>query len=155
LVDPHPVGIWDSVGNLLASVIVPSGTGGTLVSGFRFTSIAPFLVGPVAFYDWRLRKWDIPDLFRFLVPSITPIAGLSFGPGTLFTNANSLTRPTTPVPEFGMNGFFGPNFLVGTPTEIPEPGAIRLTLLGLAVVMGILFFRRKASTGTLDCGFRR
>src|SRR5207248_1639986 len=36
LVDPHPVGIWDSVGNLLAAATVPSGTAATLVSGFRF-----------------------------------------------------------------------------------------------------------------------
>jgi Domain of unknown function (DUF4082) len=148
LVDPHPVGIWDSVGNLLATGTVPSGTGGSLVSGFRFAAITPVILGVGAYTIGGFDTGTSSDQFLFSVQSVTPIAGLSFGPGTLFINANSLTRPTTPVPEFGMNGFFGPNFLVGTSTAIPEPGAIGTTLLGLALVLRILI-RPARSQG--DC----
>src|ERR1700704_4294051 len=36
LIDPHPVAIWNGVGNLIAQATVPAGNAGTLVSGFRF-----------------------------------------------------------------------------------------------------------------------
>jgi hypothetical protein len=143
LVDPHPVGIWGSAGNLLATGTVPSGALGSLASGFRFVAITPVILDVGAYTIGGFDDGTSPDQFLFSVQSITPIAGLSFGPGTLFTNANSLTRPTTPVPEFGMNGFFGPNFLVGTPTTVPEPGALGITLLGLAIVMGGFYHSRR------------
>jgi hypothetical protein len=144
LVDPHPVGIWDSVGSLLAAGTVPSGAAGSLVSGFRFVPITPVILGAGAYTIGGYDNGTSPDPFLFQVQSITPVAGLSFGPGTLFTNANSLTRPTTAVPEFNQNGFFGPNFLVGTPTAIPEPGALGITLLGLAIVFAFSKSRRCA-----------
>jgi hypothetical protein len=149
LVDPHPVGIWNSVGNLLVGGTVPSGVTGSLVSGFRFVPITPLILGVGAYTIGGFDPGTSPDPFLFSVQSITPIAGLSFGPGTVFTNADSLTRPTTPVPEFSnKNGFFGPNFLVGTgATAIPEPGAIGTTLLGLATVIGAFLATRRRGPG--------
>ena len=143
LVDPHPVGIWNSLGNLLTTGTVPSGTAGSLVSGFRFLPITPLILGVGAYTIGGFDPGASPDPFLFSVQSITPIAGLSFGPGTLFTNADSLTRPATPVPEFSnKNGFFGPNFLVGASTAIPEPGGLGTTLLGLVTVIGASFASR-------------
>jgi hypothetical protein len=136
LVDHHPVGIWNSVGNLVAAVTVPSGTAANLVSGFRFTPINPVTLGVGAFTIGGYANVTSPDPFRFEVQSITPIAGLSFGPANLFSRADSLTRPTTPAEAFNQFGYFGPNFLVSSPTQIPEPGALGITLLGLMIVMG-------------------
>ena len=130
------------MGNLLATGTVPSGAAGSLVSGFRFVPITPVILGVGAYAIGSFDNGTSPDPFLFSVQSITPIAGLSFGPGALFTNANSLTRPTRPYRNLA---FLRPNFVVGTPTAVPEPGALGITLLGLAIVMGAFYhFRRRA-----------
>jgi hypothetical protein len=144
LIDPHPVGVWDSAGDLLATATVPSGTAATLMSGFRFVAIAPLLLGPGAFTIGAYANATSPDPFRWQVPSVTTVAGLSFGTANLFIHADTLARPTTPADVFGPSGYFGPNFLVGTPTAIPEPGAIGTTLTGLAVMIGVLSCKAKA-----------
>jgi hypothetical protein len=143
LADPHPVGIWDSVGNLVATATVPSGAAANLVSGFRFIPINPVILSVGAFSIGGYANVTSPDPFRFEVQSITTVAGLLFGPANLFSRADSLTRPTTPAEAFNQFGYFGPNFLVSTPAAIPEPGAVGLTLLGLMIVMirGLATFR--------------
>ena len=135
LVDPHPVGIWDSVGNLLATATVPSGGVGDLVNGFRFVPITPVTLGAGFFTIGGFANATSPDPFRFQVQTFTPVAGLSFGPPVLFTRADSLARPTMRADVF-TNGYFGANFLVGTPaTTTPEPAALGITLLGLVMVV--------------------
>jgi hypothetical protein len=157
LLDPHPVGIWNSVGSLLAAGTVPSGSVGSLVGGFRFVPVTPVILGPGAYTIGGFDTGASADPFLFQVQSITAIAGLSFGPGTLFINSDSLTRPTTPVPEFNQNGFFGPNFLVGTPTAVPEPGAWGITFLGSVVILGGFHCERRVPMAdTVDrCQSRR
>jgi len=144
LVDPHPVGIWDSAGTLVAEATVPSGIAATLVSGFRFVPISPVSLSAGAFTIGAYANGTSPDPFRFEVPSFTPVAGLSFGPVDLFTRGDSLTRPTTAADVFTQGGYFGPNFLVSAPTEIPEPGTIGITLMGLAIVTGRVLRRADA-----------
>lgn len=144
LIDPHPVGVWDSAGDLLATATVPSGTAATLMSGFRFVPIAPLLLSPGAFTIGAYANATSADPFRWQVPSVTPVAALSFGTANLFTHGDTLALPTTPADVFGPSGYFGPNFLVSTPTAIPEPGGIGTTLPGLGVMIGILFYKAKA-----------
>jgi hypothetical protein len=142
LTDAHPVGIWNSVGTLIAEATVPSGSTASLVSGFRFVPIAPVVLGPGA-YSIGGASLTSPDPVRFDVSSVTTVAGLSFGPAHLFTQANSLTLPTTPVPEF-VDGYFGPDFMVSGPvTTIPEPDDIGVSLLGLAIVMRLATVGRR------------
>lgn len=40
LTSSHEVGLWDSTGNLIASVTVPSGTSGTLSGNYRYAAIS-------------------------------------------------------------------------------------------------------------------
>jgi hypothetical protein len=44
LTETHTVGLWKADGTLLSSAVVPAGTAGTLVGGFRYTPIAPVLL---------------------------------------------------------------------------------------------------------------
>jgi hypothetical protein len=141
LTDAHPVGIWNSIGNLITQATVPSGTAANLVSGFRFVPIAPVVLIAGAYSIGGYANVTSPDQFRFEVSSVTTIAGLSFGRANLFTQGNSLTRPTTPADAFSLDGYFGPDFLVSSPTIVPEPGNIGMSLLGLAIVMGCRFRR--------------
>jgi hypothetical protein len=41
VMDAHPVDIWNNSGTLLRKTTVPSGTTGTLVGGYHYTSVAP------------------------------------------------------------------------------------------------------------------
>jgi hypothetical protein len=145
LTDPHPVGIWNSIGALLAQATVPSGTAATLVSGFRFVPIVPVVLGPGAYSIGGYANSTSPDEFRFEISSVTTIAGLSFVPANLFTKADSLTRPTSQPEVLSQDGYFGPDFMVGsaTTTPAPEPAAIGMGLLGLAIILGR--FRRVES----------
>jgi Domain of unknown function (DUF4082) len=142
LIDPHPVGIWDGAGNLLASTTVPAGVGGTSVSGFRFVPIAPLLLGPGLFTIGGYANATSPDPFRLPVPSGATISGLSIVTSDLFTRADALSRPATQADALTAFGAFGPDFLVSAVTEIPEPGGIVTTLVGLAIVMRIGTLRR-------------
>jgi hypothetical protein len=141
LTDAHPVGIWNSIGNLVAEATVPSGATADLVSGFRFVSIDPVVLGPDAYTIGGYANATSPDQFRFEVSSVTTtVAGLSFGPVNLFTQGNALTQPTTPAEAFSQDGYFGPDFMVNSPTTtVPEPDGFRMLLLVVAIMMGRRF----------------
>jgi hypothetical protein len=149
LTDPHPVGIWNSLGSLIADATVPAGTAGVLISGFRFVTISPVILNPGAYSIGGYANSTSPDEFRFETSSITTIAGLSFGPPLIYTQGDSLTRPTTRADVFSQGGYFGPNFLVSDAiTIVPEPGDIGMSLLGLVFVIGARFRRREATAIT-------
>jgi hypothetical protein len=142
LTDAHPVGIWNSIGSLLAEAMVPSGATAALVSGFRFVPILPVVLGPGAYSIGGYANDTSPDEFRFEVSSLTTIAGLSFGPANLYTKADSLTRPTTKADAFSQDGYFGPNFEVSSPTSVPEPTGFGASLIGLLAIVLVFRFRR-------------
>jgi hypothetical protein len=140
LTDPHPVGIWNSLGDLIAEATVPAGSTATLMSGFRFVSITPVVLNPGAYSIGGYADSTSPDEFRFEVPSVETVAGLSFGQDNLYTQADSLAQPTSQADVLSQGGYFGPDFLVSGPvTTVPEPGDIGLSLLGLALVIGVRF----------------
>ena len=143
LTDAHPVGIWNSIGILLAEATVPSGATADLLSGFRFVSIAPVILGAGAYSIGGYANATSPDEFRFEVQSVTTVAGLSFGLATanLYTKADSLTRPTTKADAFSQYGYFGPNFEVSSPTTVPEPSG--MSLMGLLVMMIMIIVRSR------------
>jgi hypothetical protein len=142
LTDPHPVGIWNSLGNLIGEATVPAGTTANLVNGFEFVSIAPMLLNPGAYSIGGYANSTSPDEFRFEVSSVATVAGLSFGLANLYTQADSLAQPTTQADAFSQDGYFGPDFLVSGPvTSVPEPGNIGVSLFGLALVIGVRFRR--------------
>ena len=149
LTDPHPVGIWNSIGNLLAEATVPAGTTAALVSGFRFVPITPVALNPGAYSIGGYANSTSPDEFRFEVSSVSTVAGLSFGLANLYTQADSLAQPTTKADAFSQDGYFGPDFLVSGPVAgVPEPGTIGVSLVGLAVVIGFGVRRRCSRAGT-------
>jgi Domain of unknown function (DUF4082) len=146
LTDAHPVGIWNSIGDLVAEATVPSGSTADLVSGFRFVPIAPVVLGPDTYSVGGYANATSPDEFRFEVPLVTTVPGLSFGPANLFTQADSLTQPITPADAFSQDGYFGPDFMVSSPTGVPEPSDIGISLLALAAIVMGRHFRRAASS---------
>ncbi len=135
MVDAHAVGLWTSGGTLLAQATVPSGTGGTLVGSYRYTSIAPITLTAGQTYVVGTYFGPVPDL----------CSGSACGDVLLYngseTYATGITflqsRQTLSVAGAGSlafvnvdagiaEGFFGPNFLMQAlaPTVSLDPASL-------------------------------
>ena len=151
LIDQHQVGIWNAVTNaLVASVTVPSGTGGTLLNGFRFVSVGTpiaLAAGNYVLGGFTLAATENAPRDRFLIePTLTPASQLSFIENRSVTGG-SLALPTTTSP-FLNAAFFGPNLQIAAidpPNgQVPEPSTMVSMAFGVAlVVIGV--YRRRTS----------
>ena len=129
LAEPHGVGLWKADGTLLASTVVPAGTGGTLIGGFRYMPIAPVLLESGASYVIGAFYVSFGDAYTATGeatftwdPLIAPGTGLRFVGAFSFPTLNAGFIPA------------GPN-LIAT-AAVPEPGT--LALLGAGLVGGAL-----------------
>jgi hypothetical protein len=150
LVEAHTVGIYNSVGTLLVSVVVPAGSAGTLNNFYRYSNISPIILAPNSSYT--VADTNVNETFAFgqgsvpSPPATTTGIQIAASNAAVF-NANggaSLAFPVTkPNQPTGYTFFGGPNFLVGTvtPAGTPEPGAAAL-LIGTGTT-GVLFLMRR------------
>jgi hypothetical protein len=128
------VTIWTSTGTQLLQVTIPAGTGATLTDGFRYVSIAPFLLVPGTYTIGGFYAGNTD--FSLDGASITGASGLSYGGtrsaiGFTFPSGDAFVVP---------NSYFGPNFQfitgVGVPT--PDSGSTwALLLLAVTAVLGL------------------
>lgn len=130
----HEVGIWTADGStLLASAIVPSGTAGTLDSGFRFVAIAPIVLAANTEYLAGAFNGNATDaITRFATATTDPRITLG---STRFDSpiTGVFTAPTGEQGTSFDDGYFGPNFQIGD--GVPEPGAITLVAGGLILLI--------------------
>ena len=138
----HDVGLWDSLGVLVASVTVPGGAAAALVDGFRYVDIADvalstgrYTVGAVFFAG------GTDDQARSLVGTATA-SGISFV-GARFIN-NGVASLTNPTESLSITGLMGGSLMVDRLNgRVPEPGALSLIALALGAA-GVAVRRRKA-----------
>lgn len=135
---PVEAGIWDSVGNLLASVnINPTDT---LVSGYRYASIlSPIVIGPGTY---TLGIFTSTNFQYSSNNGITTLSGITYAQGPLVATSTSLARPTDSIPLVG-NGFFGPNLDV---TQVPELDAASACMPMFTLTLGLAATRRRRAT---------
>jgi len=130
----HEVGIWTADGStLLASAIVPSGTAGTLDSGFRFVAITPIVLAANTEYLVGAFNGNNTDpITRFATATTDPRITLG---STRFdsTFTGVFTAPTGAQGTSFDDGYFGPNFQIDG--NVPEPGAITLVASGIVLVI--------------------
>jgi hypothetical protein len=129
----HPVGLWSSSQQLLASATVPAGTDGTLVNDFRYAPITPLTLSAGQSYylgalytptemDWfYLGELDGPRNIFNLDPAFS-------SPVSASIKGTSLTCPT-PYPSPPQAAMLGPSFLFHA---VPEPSTF--ALLAVSVV---------------------
>ncbi len=138
----HDVGLWDSLGVLVASVTVPGGTAASLVDGFRYADIADvalstgrYTVGALFFAG------GADDQARNLVGTATA-SGISFV-GARFIN-NEVASLTNPTSSLSITGLMGGSLMVDRVNgRVPEPAALSLVALAIGAA-GIAARRRKA-----------
>jgi hypothetical protein len=134
LAESHLVTVWTSTGIQVAQGTVPSGTSGTLVDNFRYSSIAPvrlaagnYTIG--AFYISGSR-----DPVPFLATTVTTAAGVTYD-GSRFGNGNAF--PPGDQANFP-HSYFGPNFQFTA--GVPDSAATwTLMLLGLTATFSVRF----------------
>ena len=138
LVASHAVTLWTSTGTQLVQATIPAGTGGTLIDGFRYVSIAPFSLPAGTYtiggtYDGSLDAAQTDT-------TITGASGLSYVDGR---SDFGFTFPSGDLFNFPGNGYFGPNFEFTTGVATPDSGST-VSLLGCAL-LGLAALRRKLS----------
>lgn len=148
-VNEHPVGLYDSVGNLLRTTTIQIGTVNTLVGAFRYADVSPITLGigdyvlvDVAGYspgnpvDVYTRD---PNNIGF-DPRISYIDNRVLG-GTGNTLQFLNDSDTEHAPGFNY-GWFGPNMLV---SNVPEPATTLLLLsMGGAAMIRKLRMKKKS-----------
>jgi hypothetical protein len=136
---PHPVGVWNAGGTLLASNTVL--TNSPLTNDFRFIALStPLPVTPGqtytigAFYPNTGTDAATDQPLRSNATGFVQAPGVAFGQEEFVFNNAGLSQPTNSVPALGFADF-GPNFEFAA---IPEPpmllsfGAAALFVLGIS-----------------------
>jgi hypothetical protein len=141
---PHPVGVWNAGGTLLASNTVL--TNSPLTNDFRFIALStPLPVTPGqtytigAFYPNTGTDAATDQPLRSNATGFVQAPGVAFGQEEFVFNNAGLSQPTNSVPAPGFADF-GPNFEFAA---IPEPPMLLLFGAAALFVLGISRGRRR------------
>ena len=108
----HETGIWDSAGNLLASVVIPAGTDAPLRGIWRSVAIEPIELAPGESYTvGGLNNAQSTDRLALNVNLTFVNAAIDVGDALFAPINGGFQRPTSVSGAF--NGFYGPSFQIG------------------------------------------
>jgi len=138
--DPHPVGLWDAGGNLVAQTVVDNAAGtvgsASVQGAWRFVDIAAVLL-PEGSYTIGAYYPTNQDAFRGSAEN-NPVdldlaSWLTYGEARVTVGAfgNQFGRPDSPVGAQFSPGFFGPNF---QSAAVPLPASVTLAFAGLLLL---------------------
>lgn len=139
LAESHPVGLWDSMGNLLAETTVT--TADTLVNQWRYDAVTPVTLasGETYYVGALYLDGNDPNVFAGDAGTVTTTANITYLTST-YVGGSTLSMPTSSVGEGP--GYFGPNI---SASVVPEPSTWAMMLIGFA---GLGFAGlRKAKSG--------
>jgi hypothetical protein len=127
LAESHLMGLFDNAGNLLISTTISSGTGSTLIDGFRWKTIADTtLTAGSTFSLISQSNLDAHNMVAGITlnPEVISVEG-GYGSGATF-NPNLISTSKDNIIWTG-------NFNIAD-TQVPEPASLALMGLGLAAL---------------------
>jgi hypothetical protein len=142
LIGEHPVGLWNSSGNLLAMTIVPRGSEASLLGEYRFVSLLnPILLsaGETYIIGASYDNDDILDHPLATLPEISPHL-------TVLQARYVLETPfSLPVDfaSFSPAAYVGPNLEF---TAVPEPSSWALAVLGFCALVVRKYVKRRSAS---------
>ena len=137
----HTVGIWNSGGTLLASMVVPNGTTGTLIGLYRTASITPITLNPGTGYVVGGENFGTSadrlasNVSQTVDPNIVYVNARFSNIGSGFVDPTQTSIATT--------GFYGPMAFTATVAAVPEPATLGVAGLGLLMVALVRSRRRR------------
>jgi hypothetical protein len=139
----HQVGLWDASGTLLASATVNAGTGGTLVTNYRFSSISAVALSAGSTYFVGATAMDGDNDEWLQNPSsLSSAAEITYLARQYTTSSGSLVFPS--LSGSGSTGYFGANFLFETGAPgVPDQGSSLLLLLPAIGALAVAASRRR------------
>lgn len=130
LTSAHDVGLWDSSGTLIASVSVPAGAAGTLITNFMFASITPVnLIAGDTYTVGAEVTIAQGDNWVADATSFSTASQITYDSREYANYTGTLVDPTL----VGSNsiGYFGGNIEFAG-TAVPEPAS--MALVGVALL---------------------
>jgi hypothetical protein len=145
----HEVGIYDETNEtLLGFTTIPAGTGPTLLDGFEYESVTPFLLTQGDSYVIVMTMpggMTDADYQYVNVSSETTASQITYD-NSDFDYGSSLAFPTDPGGY--APGIFGPNFEFESVAATPEPASFTLFGSGFLALGLVAFYRRSAGKRT-------
>lgn len=120
----HEVGLWDSMGNLLATTTVTSA--GTLIGDFRYAAISAVSLNAGSTYYVGASDFGAGETYT-LYGNVTAAAGITYSNSAFMLGAG-LLFPSNAGP---VNGYYGGNVLLAA---VPEPETYAMLIGGLALL---------------------
>jgi len=146
LVESHEMGIWNTNGDLLASVMVPQGTAGTLNGNFRYVDVLDgLMLDADTVYVIAAKYYNVDNSDAFFMGSATRSAGIDWD---VSRDRFSIESDNFLFPDSTSDGsaYIGPNFeYVIVPVVVPEPDTLFLLVGGIGL-LAILRRRNKGDT---------
>ena len=138
---PEQVGLYDSLGNLLASATVS--TSGPVVDGYVFQSITP--LGLTAGNTYTIDAFTGNNDWEYSSTAQNASSDVTFGLHDYdYTNTLAFPTATGLLAAGGPAGtYYGPNFEIGGGT--PEPAEWLIMSMGIAAIGVALRLRRRSA----------
>ncbi len=122
LADSHPIGIWDSNGQLIMQATIPAGLIAPRDGNFRYIGVPNTTLVPGEYIIGALYFANHPDLFN----GVDSAASMNINPNISSVHGRAGLSSSLSLPPPNDLVRFGPNFQFTTGNNVPTVDAVRV-----------------------------